>query len=359
MTSRTEVGNYAIVIMLLGIVLALFLSVLLSAQIVRPVQNLARLMGKAEAGDFTVEARIEGEREVRNLSHAFNVMIARIRTLMDQIIIEQEQKRRSEFKALQAQINPHFLYNTLDSIVWMAENGRNEEVVRMTEALARLFRIGISRGEEFIPLEKELDHARSYLVIQKIRYKDKFDFSLELDADVATLPVPKIILQPLIENAIYHGVRNSVDPGFIRIRAHRGADCVLVSVSDNGAGMRPEQAALLLADRSESAREGPRTAGKATALAMDETIASSSAKVRTEPVRPANVKASRGSGVGLKNVHDRLRLHFGPEYGLTLESELDEGTTITIRLPLPHEGESPAAGTRVVNHDGNRGEGGL
>ena len=310
MTSRTEVGNYAIVIMLLGIVLALFLSVLLSAQIVRPVQNLARLMGRAEAGDFTVEARIEGEREVRNLSHAFNIMIARIRALMDQIVVEQEQKRRSEFKALQAQINPHFLYNTLDSIVWMAENGRNEEVVRMTEALARLFRIGISRGEEFIPLEMELDHARSYLTIQKIRYKDKFDFTLHLDPDVATIPVPKIILQPLIENAIYHGVRNSVDPGTIRVTAQRVPQGVRISVSDNGSGMHPAKAAELLSE-------------------------SHSISHQTRETGTAREKSSRGSGVGLKNVHDRLRLHYGPEYGLTVESELDEGTTVTIQLPLP------------------------
>lgn len=299
-SSRQSIVNYTLIIIVAAVLLSISLSLFISAKISKPVKKLEKLMAAAEAQEFRVVATIEGEEEVRHLSRTFNAMIYRIRQLMDQIVVEQEQKRKSEIKALQAQINPHFLYNTLDSIVWMAENGRTDDVVRMTEALARLFRISISRGKEFVPLSDELDHARSYMTIQQIRYRDKFRFLVVDEPSLLSTEVPKLVLQPILENAIYHGIRNSVDAGLITLRVCKEHRRIRIDISDNGIGMKPEKlTGLLLTDTS----------------------------------------GSKGSGVGLKNVHDRIQLHYGPAYGLDIISELDDGTTVTIWLPIPVEQE--------------------
>ena len=197
-------------------------------------------------------------------------------------------------KALRSQINPHFLYNTLDSIIWMAEGGKNKEVVRMTSALARLLRQSISNDNERISLEKEVNYAGSYLTIQKMRYKDKLEYEIEVAEDIKKEKVINLILQPLVENAIYHGIKYKGSKGLIRIAGYREGDLIILKVIDNGIGM-DEDTLKGIFDKSKD-REG-------------------------------------SNGVGVYNVQTRIRLYYGPEYGLRFESALGEGTTVTITIP--------------------------
>lgn len=233
-----------------------------------------------------------GTKEISALSDSFEHMAVRIQKLMEEVRQEEISLRKTELKALQAQINPHFLYNTLDAIAWMCEAGRNEDAVEMVNALARLFRISISRGHELIPIEKELQHAQSYLHIQNFRYKNQFRYQFDVDEACLSYYCNKITLQPIIENAIYHGMDRMVDEGMIRIGIHQSEDKIIFTVEDNGVGMTEEQCEeVLKKERSDRAR------------------------------------------IGIKNVNDRIKIYFGEEYGLTIKSELDEGTCVTIMMP--------------------------
>ncbi|WHH58073.1 sensor histidine kinase [Petroclostridium sp. X23] len=222
-------------------------------------------------------------------------MTTKIKDLIIQNTKEQEQKRKSEIKALQAQINPHFLYNTLDSIIWMAESKKSEDVVVMASALAKLFRFSISKGEEIISLRSEIEHIKNYLTIQKIRYTDKLDFSIEVDDDILHCKTLKIILQPLAENSIYHGIKNKNGMRLIRITGKKTNNKILLQVIDNGVGMTPEKLENVLSKRNT---------------------------------------VSDSKGVGVWNVHERLKLYFGDEFGLVFESQLDVGTKVDVWLPL-------------------------
>lgn len=298
--SRNELIRYAILIILFGTMFLIAIFVLISAKITKPIKELERSMKMVEEGQLDVSSNISGAEEIMHLSNAFNLMIARIKQLMDQIVLEQESKRKSELNALQAQINPHFLYNTLDSIVWMAENGKSQEVIGMVTALARLFRISISRGKNIITVEQELEHAKNYLIIQKIRYKNKFQYEIKAEEEVLKCHTVKLILQPIIENAIYHGIEYMVDEGFISISAGKFENKLLFEVTDNGLGMAPETIEKLLYSEQ---------------------------------------KDNKGTGVGVKNVHERIRLTYGEEYGINIESELEAGTKVKIWLPLIYEEE--------------------
>ena len=288
-------GNSILVIVLFGIAFEAVASLFISARISRPIRRLEEQMKKVEGGDFDINLDVRGEDEVKRLSKTFNLMIARIRQLMEQNVREQEEIRKCEFKALQAQINPHFLYNTLDSIVWMNENHNYEGVTVMVNALARLFRISISRGSEIIGVVDELEHVRSYLIIQQIRYKNKFDFTISAEQEALRHKTLKLILQPIVENAIYHGVANLQEKGVIAINAAVDGATVLFRVRDNGYGIKPE----LLKD-----------------------------------LLNREAKNDHGSGVGLKNVNERVKLTYGSQYGVEIVSELEVGTTVSIRIPL-------------------------
>ncbi len=292
--NRKNIGNYIIFIIALGILFELGASIFISRKVSQPIKRLEKQMKLVENGDFSIALEVKGEDEVKKLSKSFSIMVSRIRQLMEEIIREQEQKRRSEFKALQAQINPHFLYNTLDSIIWMNENQKHEGVTTMVAALAQFFRVSISRGKEFISVSDEIEHARSYLIIQKVRYKDKFDFSIEAMEEVLNQKTIKLILQPILENAIYHGINKLQEKGEIIIRVYIEDGCTVFSVSDNGYGIKPEVLRSIL-DKEPSG----------------------------EPV----------SGVGLKNVNERIKLYYGNEYGIKIVSELDVGTIVYVRIP--------------------------
>lgn len=298
---KKDIGNYVLWISALGMLIVISISAFISAKISKPIKQLEKSMKLVEEGQFDINIDVKGEAEVAQLSKTFNLMVTRIRQLMKQIVHEQEAKRISEINALQAQINPHFLYNTLDSIVWMAEHEKSEDVITMVTALAKLFRISISRGKNIITVREELEHAKNYLVIQKKRYKNKFEFEIEAQGEVLDLKTPKLILQPIIENAIYHGIEYMVDKGFIKVSVSIADGKLLYQVMDNGLGMEPEVLNNLLIN---------------------------------EP------KSKKGSGVGVKNVHERIQLYFGREYGLQIESELEEGTNVKIWLPIVRD-ENP------------------
>ncbi|MDO4269524.1 MAG: sensor histidine kinase [Eubacteriales bacterium] len=276
-----------------ALLVLLAVAVLIARLVSRPIHRLVDEMHGFEdaAADF-VYTPVAGISEISVLSDSFGHMVGRIQTLMDEVKNEEETLRKTELKALQAQINPHFLYNTLDSIQWMCEVGRTDDAVKMVSALARLFRISISRGEDLIPIRKELEHAECYLIIQKFRYKDQFSYRFEIDDSILDCPCSKITLQPIIENAILHGFGEFVDDGKIVISAKPDGGDVVLTVTDNGVGMDEGQCRAIL----------------------------------------SHDKAEPG-GIGIKNVNDRIRIYFGAPYGLSIESEPDQGTRVVIRLP--------------------------
>ena len=291
--------NYIIYMLIFGIVFAILASIFISSRISKPVKRLEHQMNRVEQGDFDIEnLEVKGEDEVKRLTKAFNLMISRIKMLMSQIVTEQEAKRKSEFNALQAQINPHFLYNTLDSIIWMNENQNHKGVSQMTGALAKFFRISISKGNEVIDVADEVEHARSYLVIQKIRYKNKFDYTIDVQEEALHHKTIKLILQPIIENAIYHGINKIQDKGEINIKVFIEGEKIVFQVADNGFGIEPELLKKIF---------------------------------ETEPSNERTV------GVGLKNVYERIKLSYGDKYGVEIQSEIEVGTTVNISIPLTGE----------------------
>jgi two-component system sensor histidine kinase YesM len=267
-------------------------------------------MQAVERGDFDVQADIRSGNEIGELGKDFNIMTSEIKLLLQRITEQQEQKRKSELKALQMQINPHFLYNTLDSIIWMAEGKKQQEVIAMSSALARLFRLSISRGKEVIDLASEVEHVSNYLTIQKIRYKDKLDYRLEVPEELKGYRTVKIILQPLVENAIYHGIKNKAGTGIITIAGTKTEAGIELTVRDDGVGMDEAQLARL---RATLAGGDPVDDGEGY---------------------------SPHSGLGVRNVDERIKLYFGPGFGLSYESEEDGGTLVRVRLPALPIGEA-------------------
>lgn len=294
---------FVVMLMALSVLAVILLNQLVSARIAKPLRKLNDSVKEWEAGNLNPDIYVGGSLEVEHLGRTLRSTVDQIRQLMNDILYEQEEKRKSELDALQSQINPHFLYNTLDSIVWMIEGERYEEAVFMVTQLASLFRISLSRGKTIISLEDEIKHARNYMNIQKIRYKNSFTVEFEVDEDTLNCCTVKLVVQPILENAIYYGMEGMVDEGEIKVRAYREDTDVYIEVRDNGLGMPQDTVKLLLTDNS---------------------------RVR-----------SRGSGVGLTNVHSRIQLRFGKEYGLKIESQPDEGTMVQIHLPyIPYSAEN-------------------
>ena len=281
-----------------AVVIALFVLLLLyslrvSRRITAPVQSLSRKAEQFGSDNFSrspVETNIV---ELKILDRNFDKMAGRITSLMDRQRRDQQSLHRAELELLQAQINPHFLYNTLDSIAILAESHREEDVIDMVNSLSTFFRNSLNRGEDIISLRSELIQARSYLEIQQIRYSDILTWQIDVPEEIQDCNVPKLILQPLIENALYHGIKNRRGRGLLTITGEESGEDLFLYVKDNGAGMTPEQLALLQSGSFE------------------------------EP----------HSGLGLKNVHQRIRLYCGEPYGLSFDSTPGEGTTVTVRLP--------------------------
>lgn len=280
----------------------------ISSRITAPIEELEKSVNALEEGALDTEVYQGGSYEIQHLGRSIGDMAKRIQALMEDIVAEHESKRKSEFDTLQSQINPHFLYNTLDIIVWMIENEQKQEAVKIVTALARFFRISLSKGKSIIPVGDELEHVRNYLTIQQKRFKNKFTYRIQAADEVLNLASLKLMLQPLVENAIYHGMEFMDGDGEILVKAELKDGGLCFTIADNGLGMTEKQVEGLLTGETKSS-------------------------------------SGKGSGIGVKNVNERIRLYFGEGYGLTILSEPDEGTAIKIRLPavsykelLEHEG---------------------
>ena len=286
---------FTLIIIALTILLIIFANQFVSYLIGNPIKKLDDSVKDLEFGKLDLNIYIGGSYEIQHLGRTIKSMVQQMHQLMDEIVIEQEKKRKSEFDALQSQINPHFLYNTLDSIVWMVESEQYEAATSMVTALANLFRISLNKGKNIITIREEIEHAQNYLYIQKLRYKNRFEVTFDIDPEIYDCCTIKLIVQPLIENAIYHGVEFMDGDGEITIKGYVKENDIYIDVTDNGLGMPEETVKYLLTDDTRIHK--------------------------------------KGSGIGLSNVHQRIQLYFGKRYGLEIESELDEGTTVHIHLP--------------------------
>ena len=293
-----QMALYIFIVIMLTALTIIIINSLVSYRVSKPIKMLATSVEALETHDPDPNIYIGGPLEIRHLGLAIHGLVTRLRGLTDSIVYEQEEKRKSEFNALQAQINPHFLYNTLESIVWMIESNREKDAITMVMSLANFFRISLSRGANVIPLESELNHARYYLRIQNMRYKDKFEASFDIDPGINDNVSLKLIIQPLIENAIYHAMETMDGEGWLSIKGWRDGGDVYIEIRDNGPGMTKEMVDSLLDIKNTG----------------------------TETKR-------KWQGMGIRNVNQRIKLYFGSEYGLEVESELDVGTCVRIHLP--------------------------
>ena len=235
--------------------------------------------------------------ETSILSTSLNAMIDKINELLEQVTPEQIRLRKAEFELLQSQINPHFLYNTLDAIVWLAESGEKEKVVSTVSSLSNFFRASLNQGKDIVTLKEDIGHVRSYLEIQKIRYQDILDYEIDIDEEINECLIPKITIQPLVENALYHGIKNKRGKGKISIKGKKTDDGAKISISDDGLGITADRLRVVMNNIN-------------------------------------NRSDSEKTTYGLYNVNERIRLNFGEKYGIKIESEYGMGTTVQILLPI-------------------------
>lgn len=304
---------YMMMLMLIVIaIVAVAIASFLAKRFTNPIINMKQGMKLVEKGDLTVTIQPDGTDELAELSGSFNHMVMKIRKLVDSIYEKQELLRKSEFKALQAQINPHFLYNSLDSIIWLLRMERTDEAIVILQNLIVLFRIFLSKGHEVIPVRQEVRHLDSYLQIQSMRYSRKFTYTVDVPEEYKDFYTLKLILQPLVENSIYHGMSAEHGSIHIHISLIMGKDTLTFRVEDTGQGMSEEQL--------ERLRESIQVQAK-----KEEDVLTSSEKE---------------GGYGLQNVNERIKIYFGAQYGLSIESKQGEGTTVNVVIPKIQEYES-------------------
>ena len=287
--------------LLLGLILVsvIFFARRITKNIAEPISELCDVAATAGEGDF--EIRTKGDNsivEIQKLNTSVNQMIKKIGQLVDDIRVEEINLRAAELRLLQEQINPHFLYNTLDNIIWLAESGEDEEVVKMVSSLSSFFRTTLSKGRDYITVAEEREHIESYLSIQKFRYRDILSYDIDFEDKILDNSILKLTLQPIVENALYHGIKNKRGMGHIQIDGRRNGENIEFTVADNGIGMREEEVEHLR--------------NVISGLVSDD---------------------RSGGGFGLFNVNQRLELNYGSEYGLNIESSYNVGTTITVKIP--------------------------
>ncbi len=290
-----QIKFFTVLIAVITVMIILFANDIISARVTDPIIKLEKSIKYIENGNLDKEIYIGGTHEIRHLGKTITSMVTQLKNLMDEMVIEQKEKRKSELNALQAQINPHFLYNTMDSVVWMIESKRYQEAISMIKSLASLFRISLSKGKNVISIKDEILHAKYYMDIQIVRYKNKFQVIYQIDPEIESYSTIKLIVQPLLENAIYYGVEHMDGEGEILLKGYFDKEDICIEVTDNGMGIPKETIPFLLSDDTRVHK--------------------------------------RGSGIGLCNINQRIQLYFKGNYGLEIESELDEGTTVRIRLP--------------------------
>ncbi|KUP25139.1 sensor histidine kinase [Paenibacillus sp. DMB5] len=301
-SEANRIRQLIIVSVVLSIVFVIIIHFLLTRKLTQPIQLLQHKMRLTASGYLEAKVKPSGNDEIADLGQSFNIMVEKIKGLLEQSIREQKLLQKAELRTLQAQINPHFLYNTLDSIVWLAEAGKNDSVIHLVKALSQFFRLSLNKGRDWVMIRTELAHAQSYLIIQQMRYRDILEYQIQVEPELEEYPILNMTLQPLIENAIYHGIKNKRGKGLITVSGYaEGHSSVVLTVTDNGIGISAERLELL----------------------------------RNQLNQPAQAEESDLSegGFGLLNVHQRLRLYFGEEYGLQLDSTAGEWTTISVRIP--------------------------
>jgi len=294
---------YSVILIFSAVAFAVVAAWSLSKSIYTPIKKLHDVTTTITKNDLQALMTSDNVDEITELGMSFNIMIGKIKELLDSKIKEQENLKKAELRALQAQINPHFLYNTLDTIIWMAESKKTDQVVEIVTALSSFFRISLSKGMDWITIGEEVERIKSYLTIQKMRYHDILDFKIDVDKDVVDNTILKLILQPLVENALYHGIKNKREGGTVSVRARRkGEDKVLLEVEDDGIGFTPQKLAQLRAELEDDSGE---------------------------------FKVESGYGIG--NVNNRIRLYYGRQYGLSIKSEYNTGTCVTLVIPAKME----------------------
>lgn len=294
----SRINFYSFIIIIVFIVLGILCATYFSASIARPISKLKELMKKAEEGDLDVRFSNVNNNEIDELGFSFNHMIEKIKNLINLVYIEQKMKREAELKILEAQIKPHFLYNTLDTIQWMAQEHEAQDIVQMVNALTNLFRIGLNKGREIVTIKEELKHIESYLIIQMVRYEDKLKYNIEVEDDILNYNVLKIILQPIVENAIYHGIKARRGMGTIKITAKQVDNKLCFCVEDDGVGILPEKV-----------------------LEINEILRGKKPN-------------ENHYGYGMFNINERIKLAYGAEYGLVVNSTYGVGTKVEVWHPI-------------------------
>lgn len=300
------IGYYSFFIAVITLALGVILSIFLSKSIVKPISKLRKLMMQTEKGNFDVCFNSKYNDEIGQLGNTFNNMVKKIKDLINIVQIEEKNKRKAEIGVLQAQIKPHFLYNTLDTIQWMAQEHDADDISEMVYNLTNLLRIGLSKGREIIKIEKEVEHVKSYLVIQKVRYEDKLNYDIDVDKDIMDCNVIKLILQPLVENAIYHGIKEKRGPGKIKVAGYAENGMVHFKVLDNGIGMKKDKL------------------NEINRLLKENFLTNASEKI----------------GYGIFNVNERIKMNYGSKYGLSYASIYGKGTEADIWIPQIREKEN-------------------
>lgn len=291
-----QMGIIGFGVILIG---AFLISRKITSSITEPISKLCEVTKLAGSGDFAVRVQEGHNDELAVLNTGFNQMVEKIGNLVEDIRIEQLNLRAMELKLLQAQINPHFLYNTLDAIIWLAEAGQKDQVVMMVSSLSDFFRTTLSKGRDYITVQEEEAHIRSYLEIQQFRYRDILEYEIQIPEELYSYQILKLTLQPLVENALYHGIKNKRGLGHILVTGEELEGRLMFRVFDDGMGMRPEQ--------------------------LD--------KVR-KIINGELSDKDNPSGFGLFNVDQRLRLNYGPEYGLVIDSEYGDWTEVLVTIPI-------------------------
>ncbi|MDP4179539.1 MAG: sensor histidine kinase [Bacillota bacterium] len=302
LTSLGKITLFSMIVFAVLVLAALFLSFIIPNSIVKPIHHLNDITNQVAKGDLTARADILLGGEVAKLGNSLNIMIEKIENLLLKVKKDETSLREAELELLQSQINPHFLYNTLDTIIWLSESGKQEGVVEMVTALSDFFRTSLNHGNGMVTLNEEERHVRSYLQIQHVRYQDILEYMIDFPEEIKEVSIPKITLQPIVENALYHGIKNRRGKGSIIVSAVKDQDEVVISVTDNGIGMNPEQLNRVLA--------------------------------RLERKDKNDESDNKRESYGLYNVNERIKLKFGTQYGLTISSVYGEGTCIQIKIPF-------------------------
>lgn len=283
--------------MVIAIVVISIITIRLGAGITNPIRNLVGVTGKISKGDFSVRASSANTKELTNLSDAVNGMAHNLEILVEQIKVDERKMRQTELRLLQEQINPHFLYNTLDTIVWLVEGNRNQQAKQMVVSLSDFFRLILNHGKEMTSIEQEEKHIRSYLEIQQVRYQDIMEYEIDIPESYYGYEILKMTLQPIVENALYHGIKYKRAKGIIRIQARMEENGFLFLVEDDGIGMEVSEVEELNKEIQRPCKETDR-------------------------------------GFGLANVNERIRMTYGTGYGIWIESEKGVGTKVYVKVPI-------------------------